>query len=135
MSTRNDDGSKPRALPAWRSKVAAALDVAVSDATKDRGFELIEGRVEIRVVWLSLDPEDSSQPDLDNILKPLLDALNQKLIQDDRQVHRILAEKASFNSPLTTLQDIYPELQDDDDYTNGEVTVVRISRLNPEYQP
>jgi Endodeoxyribonuclease RusA len=83
-----------------------------------------------------VDPEDSSQPDLDNILKPLLDALNQKLIQDDRQVHRILAEKASINSPPTALQDVYPQLQDDDEYTKtGEVTVVRISPFNSEYQP
>jgi Holliday junction resolvase RusA-like endonuclease len=136
VSTRNDDGSKPRALAAWRSKVKAALDVAINDATKDRGFELVEGPVEIRVIWLSVDPEDPSQPDLDNMLKPLIDALNKKLIHDDRQVHRILAEKASINSPPTTLRDIYSELQDDVEYTRtGEVIVVRISPFNSEYLP
>jgi len=113
-----------------------ALGAAVAEASKDRGFEFIYDRVEIRVIWLSTDPYDRSQPDIDNMLKPLIDALNQRVIEDDRQVHRILAEKGSIDSPPATLEDMYREIQDDEEYTQtGEVIVVQVSRFLSEYQP
>lgn len=136
VSTRNDDGSKPSRLTAWRATVNSALDAAVSIASKDRGFVPIDKHVELRIIWLSPNPTDQTQPDVDNILKPLIDALNGRIITDDRQVHRILAEKAYIGSPPATLREIYPEILDDQEYSeSGEVIVVRVSLFALEYQP
>jgi Holliday junction resolvase RusA-like endonuclease len=136
VSTQNDDGSKPGALPAWRDKVNSALGAAVAMASKNRGFELVQDLVEVRVIWLSADPGDRQQPDVDNMLKPLIDAFNEKIIGDDRQVHRILAEKANIESPPHATRDVYPEIQDDEEYANtGEVIVVFLNHFNREYQP
>jgi Holliday junction resolvase RusA-like endonuclease len=136
ISTRNDDGSKPRALSDWREKVTSALEAAVAIASKNRGFEPVQERVEIRVIWLSTDPADPTQPDIDNMLKPLIDALNKRVIDDDRQVHRILAEKAQINTPPAALDAVYLEIQDDEEYiATGEVIFVRVDRFALEYQP
>ena len=136
VSTQNDDGSKPGALPAWREKVNSALGAAVAMASKNRGFELVQDLVEVRVIWLSTDPADRRQPDVDNMLKPLIDAFNEKIIGDDRQVHRILAEKANINSPPHATGDVYPEIQDDEEYAaTGEVIVVFLNHFSREYQP
>jgi Holliday junction resolvase RusA-like endonuclease len=135
VSVQNDGGSRPRALSDWRRKVGAALGVAVALATKDRGFELISHKVEARIIWLSTDPENPDHPDVDNMVKPLIDALNREVIDDDRQVHRILAEKGDINDPPSTLLQIWPEILDDEEYVlTGEVTVVRISYFVLEFQ-
>lgn len=50
------------------------------------------------------------QGDIDNILKPILDALNKVLYPDDRQVERILVQKFEprrvfeFANPSNTLE-------------------------------
>jgi Holliday junction resolvase RusA-like endonuclease len=136
VSTQNDDGSKPGALPAWRDKVNSALGAAVAMASKNRGFELVQDLVEVRVIWLSADPADRQQPDVDNMLKPLIDAFNEKIIGDDRQVHRILAEKANIELPPHATRGVYPEIQDDEEYAKtGEVVVVFLNHFNREYHP
>lgn len=105
-------------------------------ASKNRGFELVQDLVEVRVIWLSTDPADRLQPDIDNMLKPLIDAFNEKIIGDDRQVHRILAEKANILSPPHVTGEVYPEIQDDEEYAEtGEVIVVFLNRFSREYQP
>jgi Holliday junction resolvase RusA-like endonuclease len=115
--------------------VDEALAEAVAEATKGRGFVRIEGLVEIQVCWMSTDPLDPSQPDLDNMLKPLIDALNETVIDDDRQVHRIFAEKADINSPPRLVDKIAGVLQDDPRYVEtGEVIVVCLRTFLPEYQ-
>jgi Holliday junction resolvase RusA-like endonuclease len=133
VSTRNDDNHTPRALPAWRSKVNSTVDAEVANLTKGRGFELISDRVEIRVVWLSTDPFERDQPDVDNMLKPLIDALNGRVIGDDRQVHRILAEKTNVNFEVPIISEISAEIVEDPDY-RGEIIVVRVSDFDPEYR-
>jgi Holliday junction resolvase RusA-like endonuclease len=111
----------------------AALDRAISEHSKERGYVLIEGPVDLQIYWLSGDPEDKSQPDLDNVLKPLIDALNKRIIDDDRQVRRILAEKASLASPPRQIDDIIAMLEDDERYTeSGEVVVVRLRDYSTE---
>ena len=70
------------------------------------------------------------------MLKPLIDALNRTVIDDDRQVHRILAEKASINLPPRAVHDVMPDIQDDDRYTSvGEVIVVRVLNFTTEHRP
>jgi crossover junction endodeoxyribonuclease RusA len=49
--------------------------------------------------------------DIDNIVKPVLDALGNHIYVDDRQVHRVLVQKFEpgnvfgFEAPSPTLQD------------------------------
>ncbi|GJD98670.1 RusA family crossover junction endodeoxyribonuclease [Methylobacterium isbiliense] len=127
VSTRNDDGSKPAALPRWRGTVTTALTEAVEASTKGRGLRLVTAPVQVRIDWLSLDPFDPSQPDVDNMLKPLIDALNGTVIGDDRQVHRILAQKGSVNA-TPDLDVAFADIQDDERFTRfGEVIVVSVA--------
>lgn len=96
-------------------------------ASKGRGLILKASPVEVHIYWLSVDPTDTAQPDIDNVLKPLIDALNKIVIEDDRQVLRLVAEKASINSPPNAIKDSMKEVQDDDRYvTVGEVIVVQV---------
>jgi Holliday junction resolvase RusA-like endonuclease len=133
VSTRNEDGGKPAGLAKWRGIVNTAAAEAVERASKGRGLVLEEALVQLHICWLSADPSDPSQPDIDNMLKPLIDALNKTVIADDRQVHRILAEKASINSPPSSIGIVMRELQDDERFVDiGEVTVVTLSSFASE---
>jgi Holliday junction resolvase RusA-like endonuclease len=104
-------------------------------SSNDRGFVPFEDAVEVRIYWLSADPFDASQPDLDNMLKPFIDALNKTVIADDRQVHRILAEKASIGSPPSQISDTIEMLQDEEAFARvGEVVLVYLKSFNLENQ-
>ena len=56
-------------------------------------------------------PAAEMQGDIDNIVKPILDALSRHIYMDDRQIQRILIQKFEpekvfeFGSPTTVLQD------------------------------
>ena len=133
MSTRNEDGRAPSALSGWRSKIRDAALSRILIETKNRGYEPSDGRMEVRVVWLSTNPDDPTQPDVDNMLKPLIDVLNERIFVDDRQVHRIIADKADLNSWPSTLDQEREDIQGDPDYTRyGEVIVVRVAPLAEE---
>ena len=72
-------------------------------------------------------PEAEMAGDIDNIVKPLLDALGEYIYVDDRQVHRVLVQKFEpehlfdFGAPSPTLQNalkttkpvLYIRLSDD----------------------
>lgn len=127
VSIQNAKGEKPSALGIWREHVRSALKSCINDATQERGFLIFAQSVEVSIIWLSTDPYDKSQPDLDNTLKPFLDVFNGEIIEDDRQVHRILAEKASVNAPPAVLNDVFDEISSRPEYLRrGEVTVVRL---------
>jgi len=135
ISIRNEDGSKPKALGKWRKEVDLALVLAVAESTKSRGYVPFEGPVEVHVIWLSTDTSNPLHPDVDNILKPLIDALNRRIISDDIKVHRLLAEKADLNEPPSILLPFYNDIQDDPSFlTTAEVTVVRVDRFTPEFR-
>jgi Holliday junction resolvase RusA-like endonuclease len=133
VSVQNDDGAKPARLPAWRKAVSAALAREVAASSKDRGIVPVEDPVEVQIYWLSADPSDASQPDLDNMLKPFIDALNKTVIGDDRQVHRILAEKAPIGSPPSQISDMIETLQEEEAFARvGEVVLVYLRSFNLE---
>jgi len=133
VSVQNDDGTKPARLARWRKDVNAALERAIAADSKERGFVPFEDPVEVQIYWLSADPSDASQPQLDNMLKQFMDALNKTLIADDRQVHRILAEKAFIGSPPSQISDIIERLQDEEAYARvGEVVLVYLRSFNLE---
>jgi crossover junction endodeoxyribonuclease RusA len=46
-------------------------------------------------------PNEAMQGDIDNIVKPILDALNKRLYIDDKQVERILVQKFEPNNVFT----------------------------------
>jgi crossover junction endodeoxyribonuclease RusA len=56
-------------------------------------------------------PDAEMAGDIDNIVKPALDALGKHIYVDDRQVHRVLVQKFEpgnvfpFGSPSSTLKD------------------------------
>lgn len=56
-------------------------------------------------------PDAEMEGDLDNIVKPILDALNQHVYIDDKQVQRLVVQKFepgsifTFASPSSTLQE------------------------------
>jgi crossover junction endodeoxyribonuclease RusA len=62
-------------------------------------------------VTLFYFPAAEMQGDIDNIVKPILDALSRHIYMDDRQIQRILVQKFEpeevfeFGSPTTILQD------------------------------
>lgn len=100
--------------------------------TKGRGFQPVQTLVEIKVVWLSPDPLDRNQPDVDNMLNPLIDTLNSRVIEDDRQVHRITAEKGNVNAGHPLFTEISDDAIDDQNY-QGEVIIVRVSNFDVEF--
>ena len=132
ISTRNGDNKTPRALPDWRNKINSTVEAEVASSTNGRGYELFSDRVEIRVLWCSTDPFERDQPDVDNMLKPLIDALIGRVIDDDSQVHRILAEKASVNSHIPMIAELREEIEEDLDF-KGEFIVVRVCHFDSEY--
>jgi len=133
VSVGSDESRKPRALARWREQVKAALAASIAEASDGRGFILIEDLVDIRIYWMSTNPTDPSQPDLDNVLKPFIDAFNGTVIADDRQVHRIIAEKFDIISPPAAINDIVDDIQGDARYGSlGEVTIARLASYSPE---
>jgi Holliday junction resolvase RusA-like endonuclease len=76
----------------WMSKVNAAAAVVWPTgqaATKSAA-------VEVRITnYFTLAP-----PDIDNIIKPILDALNALVYEDDKQVYRVVSEKADLNQGI-----------------------------------
>jgi crossover junction endodeoxyribonuclease RusA len=78
-------------------------------------------------VTLYYFPDSEMQGDIDNIIKPILDALEQHIYRDDRQIQRILAQKFEpgnvfgFTQPSSMLENaleqpkplLYVRLSDD----------------------
>ena len=128
ISYRNEDGSKPKALGPWKRKILEALLLQIEAATKKRMYIPFDFPVEIAITWLSTNTMNPQHPDIDNILKPLIDTLNKTIITDDINVHRLLAEKADLNRPPPSLKLIFADIQDAPQFrVEAEVTVVRVS--------
>jgi Holliday junction resolvase RusA-like endonuclease len=84
---------------AWEARIAAAYRRAAGD-----GLPPAAGPVRVRVdVWRALPPSrcrggraeepDTFKPDVDNVVKSVLDALSGRAWEDDRQVTFLTAEK------------------------------------------
>jgi Holliday junction resolvase RusA-like endonuclease len=82
-----------------------AYKQAIRLAYVNAGGEVLEGPVEVRIVcWFKRPTSHSkkrrehrepkiSKPDLDNLAKAILDALNEIAYNDDGQVYRLTVEK------------------------------------------
>lgn len=88
--------AKGRSKQVWRAKVAAAWPL---------GHPAYVGDVSARLVFFF---DSSTDLDVDNIVKPILDALTGLAYADDSQVMNVLAQKRDLNS--VALRDAPPEI-------------------------
>src|SRR5215831_1025685 len=88
----------------WKSRIVEA-----SRSVLPEGHFATEAPLAITLYYF---PDEDMEGDLDNILKPILDALSRHIYMDDRQIERILVQKFEpqtvfeFSSPTTVLQDV-----------------------------
>ena len=68
-------GAKPRKLAAWKAFVR-------DEAVKSWNGSVLEGDLRLTLVYLCKDPS----PDIDNIIKPIQDALKGVVMTDDSQI-------------------------------------------------
>jgi hypothetical protein len=87
-----------RSLSEWKARVKEA-----SSAVIPSPHYASEGRIAVTVYYLPAGP---AQVDIDNIVKPILDALCRHIYIDDRQVERVVVQKFEpsniFNFSLPT---------------------------------
>ena len=87
----------------WRERVTAASRLVLPEASW-----ATEAQVAVTLFYF---PDDKMQGDIDNIVKPVLDALAPHLYLDDSQVDRILVQRFEpgklfpFANPSPTLAD------------------------------
>ena len=76
---------RPEARLQWKERVK----VASSEAIPEGHFANDDG-IAITLYYL---PDGQMQGDIDNIIKPILDALNAHIYMDDTQVERVVVQK------------------------------------------
>lgn len=69
----------------WKEKVRGASDMALGGP-----YFAFDGPIAVTLYYL---PSEPMQGDVDNIVKPILDALGQHIYRDDRQVERVVVQK------------------------------------------
>jgi crossover junction endodeoxyribonuclease RusA len=90
-------------LEKWKARVADAARAQLQE-----GHWATTGPVAITILYF---PIATMRGDVDNIVKPILDALNRLVYIDDRQVERIWVQKfepgrvLTFSEPTPTLAD------------------------------
>ena len=86
----------------WKSRIVEA-----SRPVLPEGHFATEASLAITLYYF---PDEEMEGDLDNIVKPILDALSRHVYMDDRQVERILVQRFEpetpfeFGSPTTVLR-------------------------------
>ena len=69
----------------WKTKIIEASRSALPD-----GHFATVARLAATLFYF---PADEMEGDLNNIVKPILDAMNRHIYMDDRQIHRIVVQK------------------------------------------
>ena len=77
--------TRARSKEAWKQRVRAA-----SNGTLPEGHFSAEGPISVTLYYF---PDTQMQGDVDNIVKPILDALSRHIYTDDRQVERVWVQK------------------------------------------
>ncbi len=80
--------ASPRSKTRWKADVSAAASVALTDE-----HALVADLVRVTIVYFYV----STDLDLDNIIKPIVDALNGVVYIDDSQVANISAAKRDLS--------------------------------------
>lgn len=97
----------PVSLQTRRAEAKTAWQARVRDAWVSGGEPATEGRVAATLFYF---PDEEMEGDIDNIVKPILDALGSHVYIDDHQVERVLVQKFEpgnvfrFGAPSETLQ-------------------------------
>jgi phenylpyruvate tautomerase PptA (4-oxalocrotonate tautomerase family) len=93
----------PAARNQWKSRVKAASAVVL-----DEGHWAVGDRVAVTLFYF---PSEPMEGDIDNIVKPILDAMSKHIYLDDNQVDRVVVQRFepgnvfAFSSPSETLAD------------------------------
>ena len=84
--------SSPRSRSAWKRRVREASDAVLPDGhfATDKAM----------AVTLYVFTASAMQGDIDNIVKPILDAFSRHVYLDDRQVERIWVQRFSGDLPF-----------------------------------
>lgn len=98
------DKVKDRKTKTWRPAPIRLFRYQVAEAARDAGAKVMFGAIDLRVTYYFKKPKKNysahfSKPDLDNLLKGLLDALTGVCWEDDCQVARIEARKVYAQQP------------------------------------
>ena len=90
-----------RSIEPWKERVRSA-----SFETLPEGHFVSDGPISVTIYCF---PDGAMQGDIDNIIKPILDAMKQLIYLDDNQVERVVAQKFDqgrlfrFDNPSTEL--------------------------------
>jgi crossover junction endodeoxyribonuclease RusA len=76
---------RPESRAEWKTRVKDASKVALPEA-----HFASEERMAVTLYYL---PDEPMQGDIDNIVKPILDALSRHIYIDDTQVERVVVQK------------------------------------------
>lgn len=74
----------------WMSKVNTAASAVWPEGQTATSSETVEVRI---TNYFTLAP-----PEIDNIIKPILDALNNLVYEDDKQVFRVVSERVDLQA-------------------------------------
>jgi Holliday junction resolvase RusA-like endonuclease len=78
-------GSSSRSRMLWKQEIQNA-----SKASLPQGHWLTKERIAVTLFYF---PAENMQGDIDNIVKPILDSLNNHIYVDDHQVERVVVQK------------------------------------------
>ena len=117
----------------WRDHVSSQVALEIARTSVGRGFQVIDDLVSVQLVWYSPDVNSQSDPDVDNVVKPYLDALKGegRIISDDRRVRDLRIRKVDVNFDLQDLPGVLeaknaPEF----DVFGGEFVLLMVKRLD-----
>jgi crossover junction endodeoxyribonuclease RusA len=82
-----------QSIKAWRQHIQDAIRPNLPE-----GHFAAEGPVQVTVYFFAVDPV---RFDIDNIVKPIFDAMKQLVFVDDRQVERLVVQKFEPHRPFT----------------------------------
>lgn len=119
----------PKSVQAvWKEKYKEAI----KDAAKARYSEApAEGSVYIRITWFQ---GSKGGPDVDNIIKPILDALEGVIFENDSQISQCLATRIDLAKPYTISDrhisgDSFQELSYLLGSTPGDILYIEIGQM------
>ncbi|MBF0186265.1 MAG: RusA family crossover junction endodeoxyribonuclease [Magnetococcales bacterium] len=126
LGTPFSSQNKNSAYTKWRSNATKSVEDEVFNRTNGRMYIPTNNLVYVKIAWFSSQPSAGDHPDLDNIIKPLLDAMSGFVIKDDRQVRYINVSKVDLNRPGLRIPSQMKELEDTQEYAKGEVVFIAV---------
>jgi phenylpyruvate tautomerase PptA (4-oxalocrotonate tautomerase family) len=93
--------ARPESIAAWKERIVSASRIVLPESHFASSDTL--------AITLFYFPAGPMQGDIDNIIKPILDALSRHVYLDDHQIHRVVVQKFEpgnifqFSEPTATL--------------------------------